>query len=90
MRAADQVQVAPVGCRGHGMPDHYQIRVKGYLDLDWSAWFDDFTITHDADGCTTIAGRVADPSALYGLISKARDLGLILLLVAPIAPEGAD
>ena len=24
------------------MPDHYQIRVKGYLDLDWSAWFDGF------------------------------------------------
>jgi len=71
------------------MPDHYQIRVKSYLDLDWSAWFDGLTITHDADGCTTIAGKVADQAALYGLIGKARDLGLILLMVARIAPEEA-
>jgi len=69
------------------MPAYYQIRVKGYLDLDWSMWFDGLTITHDADGCTTIAGRVADQAALYGLIGKARDLGLILISVARIAPE---
>ncbi len=69
------------------MPAYYQIRVKGYLDLDWSAWFDGLTITHDADGCTTIAGRVADQAALYGLIGKARDLGLVLLAVVQIAPE---
>ena len=69
------------------MPAYYQIRVKGYLDLDWSTWFDGLTITHDADGCTTIAGRVADQAALYGLIGKARDLGLVLLAVVQIAPE---
>jgi hypothetical protein len=72
------------------MPDHYQIRVKAYLDHSWSAWFDGLTITHDADGCTTIAGMVADQAALYGLIGKARDLGLTLILVARITPEGTD
>jgi hypothetical protein len=69
------------------MPAYYQIRVKGHLDLDWSAWFDGFTISHDPDSCTTIAGIVADQAALYGLIGKARDLGLVLLMVAQIAPE---
>ena len=69
------------------MPAYYQIRVKGYLDLAWSAWFDGLIISHDADGCTTIAGIVADQAALYGLIGKARDLGLILLAVVQIAPE---
>jgi len=69
------------------MPGHYQIRVKGYLDLDWSTWFDGFTIMHDADGCTTIAGAVADQAALYGLIGKARDLGLVLLTVVQTLPE---
>ena len=69
------------------MPDHYQIRVKTHLDLNWSAWFDDLTITHDADGCTTISGRVADQAALYGLISKARNLGLTLIAVQRIAAE---
>jgi hypothetical protein len=69
------------------MPEHYQIRVKGHLDLDWSAWFDGFTIIHAADGTTIIAGLVADQSALYGLIGKARDLGLMLIAVIPSAPE---
>lgn len=72
------------------MPAYYQIRVKGYLDLDWSTWFDGLTITHDADGCTTIAGTVADQAALYGLIGKARDLGLTLVLVASVEPEETE
>ena len=67
------------------MPDHYQIRVKTHRDLDWSAWFDQLTITHDADGCTTIAGMLADQAALYGLIGKARNLGLTLVAVQCIA-----
>ena len=66
----------------------YQIRVKGHLDPSWSAWFDGLTITHDADGATTIRGPVVDQAALYGLISRARDLGLILLAVTLCdAPE---
>lgn len=69
------------------MSDYYQIRVKTHLDLDWSAWFDQFTITHDADGCTTIAGKVADQAALYGLISKVRNLGLTLVAVQCVAAE---
>jgi len=69
------------------MRDHYQIRVKTHLDLDWSAWFDDLIITHDADGCTTISGMLADQAALYGLISKARNLGLTLIAVQRIAAE---
>ena len=66
------------------MSNHYQIRVKGHLDLDWSAWFDGFTITHDDDGCTTMAGRIVDQAALYGVIGKVRDLGLTLISVARI------
>ena len=69
------------------MPDYYQIRVKTHIDLDWSAWFDRLMITHDADGCTTISGKVADQAALYGLISKARNLGLTLVAVQRIVAE---
>jgi hypothetical protein len=71
------------------MPAYYQIRVKGHLDLAWSTWFDGFTIIHDDDGCTTLAGTVADQAALYGLIGKARDLSLVLLAVVQTAPEGS-
>ena len=63
------------------MPMHYQIRVKGQLDPHWSAWFGGLTITHAADGSTILEGLVADYAALYGLLSKARDLGLPLLAV---------
>lgn len=61
----------------------YRIRVKGHLDPEWSAWFDGLTITHDGDGATTLHGPVVDQAALYGLISRARDLGLTLLSLVP-------
>jgi len=63
------------------MPLHYQIRIKGQLDQHWSAWFGGLALTHDADGNTLLEGIVADHAALYGLLSKARDLGLLLLSV---------
>ena len=59
----------------------YRIRIRGHLDPHWAAWFDDATIRHDPDGTTVLAGSVADQAALYGLLSKARDLGLTLLSV---------
>jgi hypothetical protein len=66
----------------------YQIRVKGHLDLTWTAWFDGLTITHDADGATTLQGPVVDQAALYGLISRVRDLGLTLLAVNRVLEDG--
>ena len=69
------------------MPTHYQIRVCGHLDQSWSAWFDNLTITHDADGGTSLTGPVRDQAALYGLIAKARDLGVTLIALARIEPD---
>jgi len=60
---------------------HYQITVKEYLEDNWAAWFDGLTLTHAPDGATTLAGPVRDQTALYGLLDKARDLGLTLLAV---------
>ena len=69
----------------------YQIRVRGALDPEWSEWFGGLAITHHTDGATTLAGPVADQAALYGLLSRARDLGLTLLAVArDEGGEGAD
>jgi hypothetical protein len=66
---------------------YYQITVKEYLEDSWSTWFDGLMITHDADGMSTLAGAVRDQSALYGLIDKARDLGLTLVAVGRSAPH---
>jgi hypothetical protein len=74
---------------GTSPPTWYQIRVKGHLDLSWSAWFDGLRITHDADGATTISGPVVDQAALYGLIGRARDLGLTLIAVNRVLADGS-
>jgi hypothetical protein len=68
---------------------HYQITVNERLEASWSAWFDGLSITHNADGNTLITGMVRDQTALYGLIDKARDLGLTLIKVAPCTPESS-
>ena len=65
---------------------HYQITVKEYLEDSWAAWFDGLTISHAPDGATTLEGAIRDQSALYGLIDKARDLGLTLVRVVPCTP----
>jgi hypothetical protein len=62
-------------------PATYQIRVRGEINRRWALWFDGLTISHDADGKMTLTGQVVDQAALYGLISRARDLGLTLIAV---------
>jgi hypothetical protein len=57
------------------------------LSTEWSAWFEGLEITHEADGSTTLSGPVSDDAALYGLINKARDLGLRLLAVTRQDPD---
>ena len=57
----------------------YVVRVRGRLDAAWSHFFGGFTITHDRAGDTLISGEAADPAAFYGLMSRARDLGLTVL-----------
>ena len=64
-----------------------EIRVKGYIDEDWSEWFGGLTITHSDQGETLLAGMVADQAALHGLLSKVRDLGLALISVNSEEPE---
>ncbi len=78
-------------------PATYEIRLKAYLPTDWSDWFDGMAVTHDDEGNTLLTGPVVDQAALYGLLDKARDLGLTLLSVrrrsqAPSfsSPTGTD
>ncbi len=66
----------------------YRIKVKGRLDSDyWSQWFDGMTVTAERNGETVIYGPVVDQSALHGLLSRVRDLGLPLVSVNRIKPH---
>jgi hypothetical protein len=70
-------------------PACYQIRVRGAIDPHWSDWFDGMAIAYDANGDTLLIGPLADQAALYGVLHRIRNLGLMLLAVARL-PEHAE
>jgi hypothetical protein len=59
----------------------YQIRVKGYMEEEWSDWFDGMTITHLKNDETTLTGPIVDQPALFGLLFKVSSLNMMLLSV---------
>ena len=65
----------------------YRITIQGHLDEDWSEWFEGLTITWVETGETILTGPLVDQSALHGVLSKIRDLGLPLLALTRLAPE---
>lgn len=62
----------------------YQIRLKEKIDQHWSAWLGGMQVAHDANEETVLTGAVVDQAALYGLLSKLRDLQLTLISVSPL------
>ena len=68
----------------------YQIRVKGQLDKSRSEWFEGWTITPEDDETTLLTGRVADQSALHGVLIKLHNLNLPLVSVRCIDSDQAE
>ncbi|MBN1428933.1 MAG: hypothetical protein JXB07_11155 [Anaerolineae bacterium] len=63
-------------------PHIYEIRVKGRLEGEiWSEWFEGMTVMVEESGETILQGPLTDQSALYGLLSRLRDLAVPLLSV---------
>ena len=69
---------------------YYEIRLKGQLNARWADWFDGMTITLGNNGDTLLSGPVVDQAALHGLLKKVRDVGLTLLSVSSVKPEGME
>jgi len=67
-----------------------EIRVEGHLDEQWSEWLEGLTIVYGEGSVAILTGLLADQAALYGVISKLRDLGIRLLSVESqaSAPDG--
>lgn len=64
----------------------YEIHVEGQIGASWSECFDGMQITSGPKG-TTIAGDVADQSALHGLLDRVRDFGLPVISVTRVDPN---
>jgi len=67
-------------------PAGYVLRVSGHLDPHWSQWFAGLALAHEADGTTSLTGPVADQAELHGILSRVRDLGVVLISVTPAEP----
>jgi hypothetical protein len=73
----------------HGC-EYYTIRLKGHLASRWSEWLEGLTVAHTESGETILSGPLADQAALHGVLARIRDLGLPLLAVSRLEPDGAD
>jgi hypothetical protein len=68
----------------------YLIRIKGHLGPQWADWFEDMTITLEANGDTLLSVLIVDQAALYGVLRALRDVGLPLISIAQVSPAQAD
>ena len=67
--------------REYDRPAFYEIVVLEKLDTRWSRWFAGMQITPQPDGNVLLTGLLPDQAALYGVISRMRDLGMVLISV---------
>ncbi len=66
-------------------PTTYRLLVAGHLDPAWSHWFAGGVVRHLPNGTTALTLEVRDQAMLYGLLARARDLGLTLLSLQRLA-----
>lgn len=61
--------------------EYYEIRCQGHLGEHWKSRFAGMSMIHEEDGTTTFTGPVIDQPALFGLLDRVRDLGVVLISV---------
>ena len=61
--------------------ERYAIRVAGHLAPRWAEWLAGLEMRHEPGGTTLLSGSLPDQSALFGVLTKIRDLNLTLLTV---------
>lgn len=71
------------------MSGYCEIIVKCELDTDWSVWFEGLTMTHNDKGHTIISGPIRDQAALFGILTKTRDLALCLISIKYVTDESS-
>ncbi len=72
------------------LPCYYEFKIKGYLNDFRFAQFTDMYISELTNGETRLVVFVEDQAALYGLLTRLRDLGVLLLSVNRIQEESGS
>jgi hypothetical protein len=72
------------------MPEYYEIKIKGHLDLHWSDWFAGLKLAYLKEDVTLLSGRLPDQAALHRLLERIRDLNLTLISVNTDNPSTID
>jgi hypothetical protein len=58
-----------------------EIIIKGQIDSHWSEWLGGLQIAHIGQDRSQLSGSITDQAALYGVLTKLRDLDLNLVSV---------
>jgi hypothetical protein len=70
-------------------PARYRICIQGILDKNWSDYCGGMAIEHERDlhqhAVTIMTGRLADQSALVGILNSLHDIGCPILSVERVA-----
>lgn len=64
-----------------------EIIVIGKIDKEWCEWLGGLAVTHSELDQTVLTGVLTDQAAVYGVISRLRDLGISLSSVCIEAIE---
>ena len=64
-----------------------EIKVKGYINKDWAAWFDKLAVTHSSGGHSVLSGPVRDQAELRGILGRLADLGFELFSVTTLSDD---
>jgi hypothetical protein len=66
-------------------PAVYRITIQGILDTNWSDYYGGMMIEHEGDpkrdAKSNLLGRLADQSALIGVLNSLHDIGYPILSV---------
>ncbi len=71
----------------HGAVVHV-IRIKGHLDERLTDALGGLSCSRESDGTTVLSGPLTDQAALHGVLNGIRDLGLVLISVHCVIPDG--
>jgi len=69
------------------MPEYYEIKIEGHLDVHWSESLSGLKLKHLDGYQTLLSGTLPDQAALHGLLERIRDLNLKLISVTSGSPS---